>query len=309
MNRITHTIIAGLIGSALLLAACKEAAPLDTNAPSLAALNEAALADDRRVLDLEGGVNFRDLGGYHTADGRVVKWEMLYRSGSPAGLTANDMAELNRRGIRSVCDLRSSEERAGEPSPFAALAAEPDAKLAYFTRDYEMTMGDLGKLLGGADASPESTRAAMTASYADMPGQFRESFAEMFQLLAQDRTPLAFNCSAGKDRTGIAAALILTALGVPRETVLADYAMSDKLVDYRQQIAEGAAKNPSYAMLAQVPFEIIEPLMKSDPPYLAAALDAIERQHGSVDAYLEQELGVTPEVKQRLRDRLSQPAV
>ncbi len=304
----SHRLLA--LAIVVALPACKQApAAIEATAQfSPAAANAIALEDPRRVLDLEGGVNFRDLGGYLTADGRMVRWEVLYRSGTPAGLTSKDMAELARRGIRSVCDFRSTEERASEPSPFAALAQQPGSNVAYFARDYAISMGDLGAVLGAPDASAEKSRAAMIAAYAQMPGQQRDNFAEMFRLLAEGRTPLAFNCSAGKDRTGIAAALILTALGVPRETVLADYALSDKLVDYRKQLNEGAAKSPAYAMLARLPYEVVEPLMKSDPAYLSAALAAIEQQHGSVEAYLEQELGVTAAMHARIRDTLTQPA-
>lgn len=292
----------------LSLTACKDTAPQSRpDAAQIAALNHEALQDPRRVLDLEGGVNFRDLGGYRTSDGRMVKWERLYRSGSPADLTEQDMAILAKRGIRSVCDLRSSDERAAEPSPFAAAAAG-DNTLGYYTRDYAMSMGDLGKVLTGPDASPAATRAAMMASYTQIPNMQRENLAEMFRLLAAGRTPLAFNCSAGKDRTGIAAALILIALGVPRETVLADYALSDKLVDYRAQLQQGAAKSQGYAMLARLPYELVEPLMVSDPAYLESALAELERQYGSIDRFLERELGLTAEHKERIRVALTEAA-
>lgn len=300
------TIIITLAAALLALPACKDmAAQSAPDAAQIAALNDAVLEDPRRVLELEGGVNFRDLGGYRTSDGRMVKWEMLYRSGSPVGLTESDMAELSRRGIRSVCDLRSSDERAAQPSPFAA-AAQDDGSLTYYTRDYAMSMGDLGKVLGGPEASPATSRAAMMASYAQIPQAQRENFAEMFRLLADGRTPLAFNCSAGKDRTGIAAALILAALGVPREAVLADYALSDKLVDYREQLQKGAGKSPAYAMLARLPYEVVEPLMVSDPAYLETALAELEKQYGSINGFLERELGVTARQRELMRTALTE---
>lgn len=298
------------LAALLVLPACREAtspAPV-LSAAEIVEINAGVIGDARRVLDLEGGVNFRDLGGYRTADGRAVKWEMVYRSGSPAGLTEADMQELARRGIRSVCDFRASEERTAEPSPFAAAAGQPGAQLAYFTRDYELAVGDLASVLGGGgDLTPERTRAAMIGFYREIAYQQAENFKQMFALLAEGKAPLVFNCSAGKDRTGVGAALLLTALGVPRETVLADYALSDQLVDYRSQISDAAAENPSYAALAQMPWEVIQPLMASDPAYLAAALTHLEERHGSVDSFIEQELGVTPAMRERLRELLTQP--
>lgn len=307
-RRFDRALLALPLAALLLLPACREAATPALSQAELVQLNAGILEDERRVLDLEGGVNFRDLGGYRTADGRAVKWEMLYRSGSPAGLTEADMQELSRRGIRSVCDLRTSEERAAEPSPFAAAAQQPGAKVAYFTRDYEMAMGDLASMLGGGrELTPEVTRAAMTGFYREIAYQQAENFTEMFRLLAEGKVPLAFNCSAGKDRTGLAAALVLTTLGVPRETVLKDYALSDQLVDYRSQISEAAAKNPSYAALAQLPWEVVAPLMASDPAYLVAALTHLEERHGSVEAFIEQELGVTSQMREQIRALLTEP--
>lgn len=289
-----------------LLPACKEAAAPAAEATAAAspvAANAAALKDPRRVLPLEGGVNFRDLGGYRTADGRVTKWEVLYRAGSPAGLTAKDQAELARRGIRTVCDLRASEERKAEPNPYVAANAE----VTYWTRDYAAEAGDLMQVLGAPDASAAKSRAAMIGLYRALPEAHAESFRQMFAFLAAGKVPLAFNCSAGKDRTGTAAALVLTLLGVPRETVVADYALSDDLVDYMAKLDEDGAREGPYAALARLPREVVAPLLASDPAYIEAALDAMAAKHGSVELFIERELGVTPAMKQAIVENLTAP--
>lgn len=296
-----------LAALALALPACKEAAAPDAAATaslSPVAANAAALDDPRRVLPLEGGVNFRDLGGYMTADGRVTKWEVLYRAGSPAGLTAADQAELARRGIRTVCDLRATEEREAEPNPY--VAAKTD--VTYWTRDYAAGAGDLMQVLGGADASAAKSRAAMIGFYRQLPREHAASFRQMFAYLAEGKVPLAFNCSAGKDRTGTAAALVLTLVGVPRETVVADYALSDDLVDYMARLDEEGAGEGPYAALARMPREVVAPLLASDPAYIEAALDAMAASHGSVEAFIEQELGVTPAMKRAIIANLTRPA-
>lgn len=296
-----------LAALALALPACKEAAAPDAAATaslSPVAANAAALKDPRRVLPLEGGVNYRDLGGYMTADGRETKWEVLYRAGSPARLTPADQAELARRGIRTVCDLRATDEREAEPDPY--VAANPD--VTYWTRDYAADAGDLMQVLGGADASAARSRAAMIGFYRQLPREHAAGFRQMFAYLAEGKVPLAFNCSAGKDRTGTAAALVLTLVGVPRETVVADYALSDDLVDYMARLdADGAGEGP-YSALARLPKDVVAPLLASDPAYIEAALDAMAASHGSVEAFIEQELGVTPAMKRAIIANLTRPA-
>lgn len=292
--------------SALLLAsACQQAAaPAEETVESAAEYNLAAIEDERRVLDLEGGVNFRDLGGYRTEDGQIVKWNTVYRSGSPAGLTEADVAKLEGLGIRTVCDFRTNEEREAEPNPFVAANSD----VAYLTRDYGEAASGLTEVLGAEDASPEKSRAAMTGFYKMIAEEHAESYRDMFAALAEGKTPLAFNCSAGKDRAGTGAALLLTLLGVPRETIVADYALSDKLVDYKAQLEEDAEKNPAYAQLADIPYELIAPFMASDPAYIEAAFAALEEKYGSVDAFIENELGVTADMKQAIRSQLLETA-
>ncbi|MXO65906.1 tyrosine-protein phosphatase [Altericroceibacterium endophyticum] len=294
------------LAALVLLPACDNAAqPSQAEAElSPVAANQEALTDERRVLDLEGGVNFRGLGGYRTADGRITKWETVYRSGSPAGLTKADNDELARRGIRTFCDFRSTEERASEPNPYVA----ENSDVEYWTRDYALNAGDLMHVLGGPDASAEKSREAMTGLYRTIAQDNAESYAQMFRYLAEARTPLAFNCSAGKDRAGTGAALLLTLLGVPRETVVADYALSDDLVDYRAQMQETADSNPSYSALAQLPWETVEPLVASDPAYIESAFSALEDEYGSVDAFIEQELGVTKDMKRAIVENLTEEA-
>jgi len=298
-------VVALPLAALLLLPACQEASAPPATEQALAPVeaNKVALDDERRVLDLEGGVNFRDLGGYATEDGRITKWETVYRSGSPAGLTQADYAELSRRGIRTFCDFRDNEERASEPNGY--VAANTDVE--YWTRDYAQDSGDLMAVLGGPDAGAEKSRNMLIGFYRTLPEDQAESYRQMFRYLAEGRTPLAFNCTAGKDRAGTGAALLLTLLGVPRETVVADYALSDDFVDYKAQMEETAAKNPSYAALAKLPWEIVEPLVASDPAYIESAFSALEEKYGSVDAFIEQELDVTSEMKRRIWANLTEP--
>jgi protein-tyrosine phosphatase len=145
----------------------------------------------------------------------------------------------------------------------------------------------------------------MAELYRLLPYAYAGRYRRLFEMLETGETPLLFHCSAGKDRAGVAAALLLTALGVPRETVIDDYALSDKVVDYMalidaadpQRIAES-----SVAYLARLPRDLLAPILWSDPRYIVAMFDELENNHGSATSFMHDELGVTEEVLMSLRD-------
>ena len=256
-----------------------------------------------RLLPLEGGRNFRDLGGYRTEDGKTVKWGKLFRSGVMTGLTPADYDYLSGLGIRVVCDLRTAQERSAEPTNWQAGPAEyltfPDPEAA--------DESSLMTVFQDPDVTPEKVAQAMASGYPQIAREQAPAYREMFDRLAGGDIPLAFNCSAGKDRTGIGAALILTALGVPRDTVLTDYALSEKVVDYMadyQAASSEEAEEGPYAFLRKLPPELLAPLMRSDPVYLETAFAELEAQYGSVRAFLQEEVDVTDEEIARLKDRL-----
>ncbi|KAB7647453.1 tyrosine-protein phosphatase [Polymorphobacter fuscus] len=255
--------------------------------------HELRLAES--LLPLEGGVNFRDLGGYRGAGGKPVAWGHIYRSAVMSGLTAADFRYLNDLGIGAVCDLRANEERDRDPVNWPA-----EMNMRVLVRDYKLDMAPLMTLFtSGGDVSAEKTRAAMTAVYADMPFSFASQYKEMFgELLKSDR-PLAFNCSAGKDRTGLAAALVLSALGVPRETVIEDYLLSNRY--YKPKPPKpGAAPDPTMAMFARLPPDVVQALMGVDRQYIEAAFAAIDAK-GGMSRYLRENMGLGPAELTRLR--------
>ena len=258
-----------------------------------------------RVLPLEGGRNFRDLGGYPTTDGRVVRWGALYRSGVMHELTDADYRYLDGLGIKTVCDFRSTVERADEPTRWRAAAVD------YRFRDYDDASSSvLRTALTAPDLSGPKVAATMAGLYEGMLDRFSGHYADMFDQLVAGKAPLAFNCSAGKDRTGIAAALVLTALGVPREVILADYAMSEQVVNYEAAYSgpDAPAADGPYAFLAKLPAEVRAPLLRSDPAYLEAAFARMEREHGSVEGFLAARLDVSAADVEKLRDLYLVPA-
>jgi protein-tyrosine phosphatase len=153
-----------------------------------------------------------------------------------------------------------------------------------------------------------------------MPDEYHDEYAAMFHRIAAGQLPLLVHCTAGKDRTGVATAVLLTTLGVPRQTVVEDYELTGKLVPAPAAAAQRAAPVGGAAIsgaatpggsaplspLAQLPVESREALWRSDPAYISAALDAIEREYGSVDVYLERELGLAKSEVQAIRAKLLQ---
>lgn len=258
------------------------------------------LDDYRRLLPLQGGSNFRDMGGYKTGDGKIVKRGLLYRSGVMTGLTDADQQYLQQLGVDSVMDLRSKEELELYPNHWAA-----NAGLNYVSHEYSIQ--DIVAAMQGEGAIP-----GMDSLYQQMPYTLKPQLKQYFDILIAGEAPVVVNCSAGQDRTGIASALLLTALGVPRDTVFEDYLLSS---DFRRPLVErgsvdleAAAETNAFAKMMlrysddKTPRAHAVPLVSDEgKPYLHYALARIEADYGSVPAYLEQELGVDAKAIDRLK--------
>ena len=253
---------------------------------------------DARLLPLEGGINFRDMGGYTGDQGRTVKWRHLYRSGAMAQLTDADAAALAARGIRLVVDLRSTREQAEAPTMWVQ-----DHGVPTWSRDHDESFGHLHAMLDRGEITPEDARQVMIFGNAHLPRQQAPAFAALMQALADGEVPLAFNCTAGKDRTGGAAALVLATLGVSRQDITADYLLTNDAVDLRTAFRQPpSATSSRYASLDPGVGEAIRVVR---PEYIAAFLDALDSEWGGVEGYLA-DLGLkadaTAEICARLLD-------
>lgn len=244
-----------------------------------------------RLLPLEQGSNFRDIGGYPAADGKHVRWGRLYRSGGQPLLTDEDVAEIQRLGLKSMVDLRSMEERQLAPSRVTGV---PYTAIGYSMRALMPTGTAIQN--GGT-------------VYRNFPDLLAPQLRLIVDRLLADDAPLAYNCSAGQDRTGFVTAMLLSALGVPRETILADYHLSTEYRRPENEMAkitpEQAAANPVAAMFAryQTP-AAAKPTPLKDAQgraFLESAFDEIEARYGSIDAYLEKAAGLTPATRALLR--------
>lgn len=245
-----------------------------------------------RVLPLEAGSNFRDIGGYPGANGRHVRWGLIYRSAGQPLLTPADEAQLAKLNLANLVDLRSVEER--------RLAPTRIAQVRYNAIGYSM-----------ATLMPSGAQAVRNGSsiYRGFPTLLAPHLRLVFDRLLGERGALAYNCSAGQDRTGFVTAMILHALGVSRETIIADYHLSTqhRRPQYEMPRLDAAklGDDPVAQMFAayQSPQAMTpSPLKEADgTPFLAGAFTEIEARYGSVDAYLEIEAGLSPARRKALQ--------
>jgi protein-tyrosine phosphatase len=240
-----------------------------------------------RMIALEGAVNFRDLGGYEAAGGMQTRWRTLFRADGLGELTDGDLSVLRALGIRTVIDLRSgSELERGrfdvDAHPvafhhFPFIDELPDAQ------DFDRKPGLLGTQY------LEIVR--------DAGGQI---LAALDVLASPDALPAVFHCTAGKDRTGVLSAVVLSLLGVDEPTVVADYALSGAAM--LRLRAKLIAKYPE----GRETLENIDEVFSADPVQMERLLDHLEEQYGSVAAYVEG-LGAGPDLVQSLRAGLLGP--
>lgn len=243
-----------------------------------------------RVWPLQGATNFRDLGGYLGHDGRPVRWRRLFRSDHLGGLTETDKAALARLGLAKAFDFRGQAERAAVSYELMgvtqhSLAIEPT-----------VVQRMQGLVAAGQSLTPARAAELMTDLYRALVNDQAHRFAELFEHLLRADAPVVFHCTAGKDRTGFAAALILLALGVPRDVVLLDYLLTNRVFKHQP-----AAQSEWSA-------EVLAVLWRVQPDFLQAALDVVDADHGGVERYLSERLGLGPAALRVLADRYLQPA-
>lgn len=250
-----------------------------------------------RRLPLEGTPNFRDFGGYWTREGRQVRWGRLYRSGQLATLSEEDVERLAALGLERVCDFRQREEALREPSRLPAgvsalaLAITPGS-----------THGFMEQLVAG-NPDPEQTAEFMLEVNRDLVLGQRDPWRQVLLQLAEGESPLLVHCAVGKDRTGFAAALVLEVLGVPREIILADYLLT---ADYLCPDVELQRLQQRYGIDGDL-IRGIRPMLEARRSYLGTALAVMDEHYGSVDHYVQDHLGLSSHLGQRLREQLLYP--
>lgn len=222
-----------------------------------------------RLLPVTGAYNMRDLGGYPAAGNKKVKWNTIIRSGDLNNLTDSDLEFLSSLPLRTDIDFRGKSEK----------KAAPDKMPATVINYIPLTL-EAGDMTDMQHFDKSRIPTILEDVYVYIIRNAQAIYKEFFQILADKNTPpLLFHCSAGKDRTGIAAALFLGALGVDRETIMEDYLLS----------AEYIKGKYDYIIRSHPEFE---PLTTVKKEYLEAAFDVIDKEFGGLDSYLTTQLGV-----------------
>jgi protein-tyrosine phosphatase len=220
-----------------------------------------------RLIALEGAVNFRDLGGYATDDGLRTRWRVLFRADGLGELTEGDLSVMRSLGIRTVVDLRSATEL--ERGRFD-VDAHPVA-FHHFPFIEELP-----------DAEEFDKRPGLLGSqYQEILRDAGPQIIAVLEILARpDALPAVFHCTAGKDRTGVLSALVLSLLGVDEPTVVADYALSGEAMQRLR--AKLILKYPE----GRETLENIDEVFSADPGQMELLLDHLRDQYGSAEAYL-----------------------
>jgi protein-tyrosine phosphatase len=235
-----------------------------------------------RLLAMENLFNMRDLGGYPGGLGRV-KWGLLYRAGDLCDASAGDRARLEACGIKTIVDFRSDFERQRAPDCLV--------RSVEYIFDLAIEAGNMMGITGlERHITPEML---MEEMYRHIAGEAVEQYREFFRILSlPSSAPVLFHCTAGKDRTGFGAALILSALGTDRRIIMEDYLLSGEYL--RERYRDFIEREPH-----------LEPMMSVRRSYLETAFAVIDRKFGGMEQYLAGTLGVNAAL---LRELYTEPA-
>jgi protein-tyrosine phosphatase len=250
--------------------------------------------DQRHVL-LEGSLNLRDLGGYASGDGRRIRTGCVFRSDELHALTDTDLEVVGALGIRVVFDLRNADERTARPNRLPLdiellERASPSTTVETRTTEEQIALNEL----------PTPDDVYFATVYVDLLDRLGPELRTILERAVEAPTrPFLFHCAAGKDRTGIAAAVLLGVLGVSDDVILDDYELTSKYFTPRKLDALAAA-------LAEqgIPVERLRPLLEARRPVLAATLRHIHEQWGGFEVYARDHLAVGADLPDRLRAAL-----
>lgn len=251
------------------------------------------IAAERR-LPLKQASNFRDIGGYLTQDGRMVRWGKAFRSGAMPLLTENDYKMIGKLDLDSVVDLRSLEERS-----INANQVDDRTGAMFLSNDYSLKVLMAGMMSGGGENI-----------YRGMEQKLVPQYRALFRRILADEGAVLYHCSAGQDRTGVATALIYDVLGVDRETILKDYHLSTQWRRMEWEMPDfDPADHPDnpivqyYVSSGGAKHRTPEPLYTaSGASHLAQFFDYLDAEYGGTEAYLKQQLGLSDNEIARLRD-------
>jgi protein-tyrosine phosphatase len=247
---------------------------------------------DRRV-PLQGSVNFRDLGGYETSDGRRLKWGRVFRSDNLGRLTDRDVSFMQRMGIKMVCDFRTPAEAAKLPDRFPP--SQPGRYLHLPIQHGEFDPANTFDRIKKGEIE-WMTEAFMIEGYLKNIDNFAPVWSTFLKMLAEESNrPLVFHCTGGKDRAGVCAALVLLALGVPEQTVIDDHGLSNLYI--------AAVLEKIYEQIRSygVDPDQVAPYFTAPKNAIVAAVRHLRQTYGSATDYLINKAGVDEKLLERLK--------
>jgi len=240
-----------------------------------------------RRLNLEGASNFRDLGGYRAGDNRSLRWRQIFRSNHLGHLTEADIRVVRGLGVKSAFDFRGVDERK------VAECVIPEINVHSLPIEPTVVAALRAKLQARSLSSADALE-IMRESYRGYVRTNTHSYRELFTQLLEKREPVVIHCTAGKDRTGFACALILHALGVPASVISEDYLLTNRF--YR--------RDPNSA--PDLPTDVRQAIGSVDSSFLAAGFDAVNAQYGDLEGYFRDGLGLGTVERTELKARYLQ---
>lgn len=240
-------------------------------------------------VHLHGADNFRSLKGMPTGCGRHIAGHELMRADQLHRLTADDWSALEQLGLKTVCDLRSAGERERYPSCLPGAAV----KQLHLEVTGDVRADSSVAAMLAQNPAAEGARGMMLEVYRRLPGLLAPRLAQLFGLFATGQVPVLIHCAAGKDRTGVAVALLLHALGAEPEVIMADYVLSARRFHQLDPQRQGVMRDAIARMVGQpVDETAIDAVLDARPEYLHAAYDVIDAEYGGMEAYLARFCGV-----------------
>jgi protein-tyrosine phosphatase len=244
---------------------------------------------------IPGSFNLRDLGGMPAAGGRKLRCGRLIRSGRLSGLPRAGIEALLASGITRIIDFRGGPERAEAPT-----SEEIRGRITILELDAGSSLGDPNPILENCLISVDASRRTMRGVYRELPERHKDSYRQLFAAAAEGQRVL-FHCAAGKDRTGVASALMLDVLGVDRSLIKAEFALSEQVIEETIELFLTPARR---GLLAHVDPAVWRPMMRADGEYLDAMFAEIDARYGGVEGYLATALRLPRELPQQLRGSL-----
>ena len=244
-----------------------------------------------RFVSIAEAQNFRDMGGYQTTDNRTIRWGKIYRSGTIFPFTEWDSSRLENIHLRTLIDLRPQEAMLANPVPFKNIhVVSLPVPLG--------NQSELDQRINRNHIRKGDGLLFMQDLYLQFVSEDKAQFSQALDVFTHEENyPILFCCLLGKDQTGFLAAMLLSALDVPKETILQDYTDSNQYIDplhFSNRVAH----------LNQETQEAVTVLVSARESFLDLAFQKIEKDYGSVQNYLQNELGMTKEKQARLRELL-----